>query len=345
MLNPKLFQSLQDRFGEVRVANEGEERIAVKIGDKIEVRQSGEQYRICCPYCRDLRFRLYISYVWNTADPEGMPNDSLAICFNERCDVSRLHDELQVYLMDKPMVGRSPFAPFMPIPPAFTEVNLPGMCIPLSSLEAGHPARVYVTKRRFDPYELTELYGVSCCVDIEADERGFVPGTKWLAAYIKNRLVVPMYRLGKLVGWQTRALDEYTRPKYYTMPGYKKALTLYNRDRAQQFDFGVVVEGVTDVWRVGPCAVALLGHSISNAQRDLIYAFWQRGGMCLLLDPDVMQNAQEVERWLDWKSFMLGAFPFCLPYGVDDPGSMERRALWDTIAAAARCRGVRLAHV
>jgi len=269
----------------------------------------------------------------------------LAICFNERCDVSRLHDELQFYLSDKPFVGRSPFAPFTPLPLPFTEVTLPGLCMPLSSLEAGHPARVYITKRRFDPYELTELYGVSCCLDVEADERGFIPGTKWLAAYCKNRLIIPMYRMGKLVGWQARALDEYSRPKYYTMPGYRKSMTLYNRDRAQSHDFGVVVEGVTDVWRVGPCAVAILGHSISNAQRDLIYAFWQRGGMCLLLDPDVMRHTREVEKLLDWKSFMLGAFPFCLPPEVDDPGSMERRDLWDMIAAAARCRGVRMMHV
>jgi len=345
MLNEQLYQGLIQRFGEVKVANEGEARETVKIGDAYETRVSGEQYRVCCPFCRETRFRLYISYMWNTVDPDGVPNSHLAVCFNEHCDAGGLRDEMQAYLRDRPTISRDPLAPYRPPTPMFKEVPLPGQCVSLAQLEPGHDAIKYLQGRGFDPAEITYYYNVHFCLEADADERGYIPGTKWSAVCCKNRLVIPIYRLGVMVGWQTRALNNSSFPKYYTMPGLKKSHLIYNGDLCQHYDFGVIVEGVTDVWRVGPCWGAIFGHVISNAQLELMYSYWQiKGGMCLMLDPDVMENAREVEKWVEWKSFLLGAFPLCLQ-GVEDPGAMDRRELWDTISSFARNRGIRLVRV
>lgn len=346
MLNESLYQALMKRFGEVKVANEGEEREVLKIGpDQYEASNAGEQYRVCCPYCGDTRFRLYISYKWNTVDPENVPNKHLAHCFNEECDLECLRDELQSYLLEAPVIGRDPSARYRPAPLLFEEVPFPGLTVSIRDLSKGHECILYLKDRGFDPEEIAHFYNVHFCVEAEGDENGHIPGTKWSASCCKNRLIIPVYRMGKLIGWQARALNNFSKPKYYTMPGMKKNFVIYNGDLCRHYDFGVIVEGVTDVWKVGPCAGAIFGHSISTHQLNLIYAFWQqKGGMCLLLDPDVMRNTLMVDRLIDWKSFMLGAFPLCL-VGAEDPGAMDRRELWDTIASAARARGVRLVRV
>jgi len=334
MLNSALYRALKDRFGEVRTANDGETRICVKIGGRSDVRRSGEQYRVCCPYCGDRRFRLYVSYRWNVVGEDGLSGASLAICFNENCDVTRLRDELSAYLSDRPTLHGDPTAPYCPPPPAFPEVSLPGLCVRVSELERGHSALEYLRRRDFCPKELSDSYGVSFCVEVDADEDGFVPGTKWVASYCRNRIVIPVVRLGVLVGWQTRALDDFSRPKYYTMPGFRKAHVLYNGDVCRRYPFGLVVEGVTDVWRAGPSAAAIFGSHPSDVQKTLMYSFWGGSGMCLMLDREIMSDREEAAKMLDWGSFRDGAFPLCP--AEEDPGKMRREDIWSSISAEAR---------
>ena len=34
----------------------------------LDIKEPGEQFRICCPFCHDTRFRLYISHMWGQRD-------------------------------------------------------------------------------------------------------------------------------------------------------------------------------------------------------------------------------------------------------------------------------------
>jgi hypothetical protein len=350
MLNPKLYKSLIDRFTKVQVSNEGERMLMKDVPDARRpgrTRQialsSGEYYRVDCPYCGDRRGRLWINHRWNTKTADGKTWGSwLAICYNEGCDLSRLKDELEIYLMDKPLIRR-PHKEEYKEEDLFKTVDLPGTCVPVTRLKAGHAARAYLAERNFDPAELVEQWSVHFCVDAPEDREGFIPGTKWHARAVRNRLIIPIYRLGTMVGWQARAINEISQPKYYTMPGLKKQHLIYNGDVCRMYKFGVIVEGVTDAWRVGPRAGALLGKEISVFQKQLIMTYWGSGAMCLLLDPDAMEDMEKLDRMIRLDAFRWGGFALKLP--AKDPACMDRQELWRLISDYARSRGIQLLSV
>lgn len=342
MLNERLYKSLVDRFGEVKVSNPGEERIARQTsGSPRELVDScGEQYRVCCPYCNDKRHRLYINHRWNTVDGSGRTYGKYLVhCFNEQCDLSNLENELHVYMQSKTSIAA---APVRDVPLAFKPVELPGYCVPLKALSSDHPAKEFLIKRQFDPEEIAEVWGVHYCVDAPSDDEGMIPGTNWHAGLVRHRLIIPVYRMGKLVGWQARSLSLYERKiKYYTMPGFKKSQFLYNYDRVREpgIPYVVVMEGVTDVWRVGPHGgVALWGSSISHFQRDLLYALKYTHGVCLLLDPDKMEHRERIEGMLRWDVFKYGAFPLYLG-GPEDPAERTRDEIWEELSNSVRAKG------
>jgi len=350
MLNKQLYVSLRARFGKVKIANEGQrmlvkEVLDAKTGKKKEIPEdSGEYYRVNCPYCSDTRQRLWINHRWNTKTADGRKwGWWLAVCYNEGCNLHNLSDELELYLVDRPTIQRAHKEAFQKTV-RFKEVALPGHCVPLSSLPAGHAARGYVTKRRFCPYELTDLWGVHYCLDAPDDgsRDAFIPGTNWHARLVRERLIIPVYRLGKLVGWQARTLKEGDKIKYYTMPGMKKQHLIYNGDRARTFDFGVVVEGVTDVWRVGLRGGGTLGKDISYQQRQLIMQYWGNGSLCLMLDPDALADMDRVNKMINLRTgFKWGAFALKLP-GNQDPADFSNEQLWEMISAYARSRNIQL---
>ncbi len=111
--------------------------------------------------------------------------------------------------------------------------------------------------------------------------------------FVSERIIIPVRMGGKLVGWQARkagapVADE---PKYYTAPGTPKSRVLYDYDRAKEAEFGVVVEGVTDVWRVGPPAVAVMGARPSATQLALLVNAWRGKLLVNALDADQDQVA------------------------------------------------------
>ncbi len=351
VLNPALFYSLRTRFGSVKIANQGIQHQSIITADsngrpRNQVLEPGEHYRVCCPYCSDTRFRLYIGYTWNTIDQmtKRRTGRFLAHCFNEECDMSNLDNELRVYMQYNTVIPKTDVA-LTPIRELFPEVKLPGECQPLSTLGNGHAAIEYILKRDFDPGELDREWGLQYCVHAERDEEGFIPGTRVYANLVKGRIIIPITWQHKLVGWQARSLNpDEKHIKYYTMPGLNKNYMLFNGDRARLSRFGVVVEGAFDAFRVGPRAVALLGSSMSAHQRALISAFWSTGAMILLLDPDAVEDMDNMAMQFLPGTFRWGSFSIALPDN-NDPADMNREALWSLIVSFAHSRKVPLTSV
>jgi DNA primase len=101
-----------------------------------------------------------------------------------------------------------------------------------------------------------------------------------------------------------------------------------------------VVEGVTDVWRVGPPAVALFGKSASPEQARLLAAGWYGKPVVILLDADAAEEAEKLRRQVA----ALHPGPVvvvALPEGLD-PGSCPRDALWELVRAEAARQGANL---
>jgi DNA primase len=148
--------------------------------------------------------------------------------------------------------------------------NLPLRFV-LTGLERNHP---YLAQRGIDPATAAE-FGV-----------GFYPGP----GLMRGRVVIPIRnRHGQLVAYAGRALDDQP-PKYKLPAGFRKALELFNLQRALAAGVKtvIVVEGYFDCMRVHqagfPCVVTLMGSSLSATQESaLLFHFNQ---IVLMLDGD-----------------------------------------------------------
>jgi hypothetical protein len=150
-----------------------------------------------------------------------------------------------------------------------------------------------------------------------------------------------------MVGWQARAVydaDWKTAhlPKYYTAPGTPRRLVLYNLGNAMHYRTGIVVEGVTDVWKTGPQAVCTLGATMTRQQQSLFASAFQDYAGILLYDPDIQlpkqQQIQELVRTLNSR-LKSGFCSVVLPAGTD-PGSLTRDFLRQYISQEAAKQNV-----
>lgn len=144
------------------------------------------------------------------------------------------------------------------------------------------------------------------------DQRGITPAQAvyhrlgWCAyGEFRNRLVIPIYTLGKLVAFNTRlmlsadkikttnaVLKQQLSPKEYSkkkLKPYKHQgktkYAFFNYDRARTRKQIVLCEGVFDAIRVGPDAMALLGKSVGQYKYDLL-SQTEAEEFILMLDPD-----------------------------------------------------------
>lgn len=121
--------------------------------------------------------------------------------------------------------------------------------------------------------------------------RGFTEQTvgEWGLGYDReaNRVVVPIYWRGELVGWTKRAVDDETKPKWLHSDGFQKGQVLFGLDKAVG-DKLILVEAPLSVIMLSQQgiknAVATFGASISDEQASIL-----RGAANTILvyyDPD-----------------------------------------------------------
>lgn len=133
-------------------------------------------------------------------------------------------------------------------------------------------ARAYLEKRRFDPDLLEVMWHVQ--------------STDNLSMY-KHRLFIPFYYNNRMVTWQTRDITDTSTKKYLAQSEAKEIICnkdmLYGIDQATGSSC-VVVEGVPDVWRLGPGAVGLQGIKYRPSQvYQLLHNFDE---FYILFDPE-----------------------------------------------------------
>jgi hypothetical protein len=259
-----------------------------------KISEGGEYYRVCCPYCNDTRFRLWINHRWGVGVESNFGEiirDKLwwaAICYNEACLERRenredLRSRVWSYIGPgvrhvAPTRGSTGELPKQDVP-------WPGQCVSLGELSNDHVARRYLLRRGFAPDSIADDYGAQFCC--KADPQ-FLPAT--------GRIIFPVIMNGIRVAWQGRVPDDLDwkasrTAKYYTMPGAAKRRMLYGFDAAVSLPFCIVVEGVTDVCALGAGAIGLLGKSMSDPQLELICANWKY--VLLMLDPDAASESSE----------------------------------------------------
>jgi len=137
-----------------------------------------------------------------------------------------------------------------------------GVQIPSGLQPLREPHRRYLEGRGFDPDLITRLWGI----------KGFVLHHKY-----SWRIWIPVSRDGQVVTWTARAIGG-DGPRYLHPPkgeGMPTSKVLYGEDYAR--DSIVVCEGPTDVWRLGPGAVATMGLGYSHHHVEMISKYPVRG--------------------------------------------------------------------
>lgn len=155
------------------------------------------------------------------------------------------------------------------------EIKLPG-----SELSKYH--RKYLQDRNFDPDYLIKEYGIT----------GTDPGETWNGMLYELRLIIPIIYKGQLVSFQGRDITDKQKERYKgcsieeSVINYKHIL--YNIDRALS-DRVVVVEGMTDVWKMGDGFVASFGTIMTSSQIQSLSTFQK---IFFLFDPDTQAQRQ-----------------------------------------------------
>lgn len=327
MLNPDLYHRLQSVYGDVLISNQDDpgemirdpgfvDPITGKYKQGRIVHAGGEEYRVCCPFCGDDHYHLYINYRYGTQDEEGNPI-CLANCFHDCLEEEVNRKKLYYDICVNPSGRRMPIRSVTTLKRKTSSVKQAvrpvNQVVPLSALPEDHIAVQYLKNRGF-AREYLANYHLGYCAD----------QNDWMAY---DRLIIPIISRGKCVGWQARAIrDSDKGPKYYTSPNVTLGNYLYNFDVARQCPYVVLTEGVADSWRVGPAGVCLFGKALSSGQQKLLLNNWIGKPVCVMLDRDAEKESQKITKRLS--EVHRGPVIFIpVPEGYKDPGDVPHDVL------------------
>jgi len=344
MLNPALYEALRRTFGEEpEIGNDGIEAVfscppikRTRLGRKTKryavVEHWGEIYILNCPLCGDTRHRLYFSHLFGSSTKMNTVTyyfGRLYKCQNEGCNLGRQLDRMTI---DESVVVKTK-------PRAYTGImlqtsELPKGCLPLMNTDVPQRVMDYLYQRKFPPEELAHEYFVHY-----APKGATYQFREETRKFFDERLIIPVIQGRRLVGWQGRRCQDIPKDKYkYLNSDIKKSSCLYNRDIAMFHRDIVVVEGVTDCWRIGPESVALFGKDASTSQIELMKTLWGFSGSAVICfdtdDPKAkLKQTRLIDRLRREKIFPRGVAALELPPGVD-PAVLSREDIRARIAEA-----------
>jgi DNA primase len=180
------------------------------------------------------------------------------------------------------------------------------LILPAGTGEMNKRHRQYLIDRKFDPDKLEKEWGLK--------------GTGPVGPY-KHRIIIPIEYKGQLVSYQGRDITGKSDMKYKACQQENEVRDhkdcLYGLDKARSNKV-IVVEGVTDVWRMGPGSVATFGIKYKPSQVRLLLNFSM---VFILFDPE--SEAQEQARKLGLELKTAGIQSELIDIGSGDPGELS----------------------
>lgn len=167
----------------------------------------------------------------------------------------------------------------------------------------------YLKSRRYNPDKISKLWGVKA---IRQHHR-----CPW-------SLFLPVRHKKKVVSWTTRFIGEgetryiNARPDEESLP--IKSI-LYGMEHVRGHTI-TIVEGPTDVWRVGPGSVATFGTSVTEAQKMAISRFPVR-----IVCFDSETDAQRIARQLTDELSVFPGRTIRVELDAPDPGEAKPREI------------------
>jgi len=172
----------------------------------------------------------------------------------------------------------------------------------------------YLTQRGFDPDKLAREWQL-----IQTGPASYLDGIDY-----SHRLIIPIRWDGEVVSFQGRDVTGKSKLKYLSCPKRREKLhhktILYGKQEYWQKSKGVIiVEGVTDVWRLGKDAAATFGIEFKMAQ--VIQLSKLHGRLFIVFDDE--PQAQQQAKVLATKLRLLGKVVH-IEKIKGDPGSLTQ---------------------
>jgi len=141
--------------------------------------------------------------------------------------------------------------------------------------------RRYILKRNFS-LGIVKKYGLKYCK----------------SGPYRKRMIIPIHFDGKLVSFTSRSYSGEGRYKHanLSMSSMRIKSVLYNLDTAKQYERIFILEGPTDVWRMGDDSVCVFKSKLSRDQRNIIYDLYKKGlirEIVIVFDPMATARAYE----------------------------------------------------
>jgi DNA primase len=165
--------------------------------------------------------------------------------------------------------------------------------------------REYLASRNFDPVYIFAKYKLRCNGPL---------------GNFRLRLIIPFYERKRLVTYTTRDVTNKARIPYIHCSKEKSILnpkdTLYNIDTVE--DTALILEGVTDVWRMGDATVATMGDKWTVKQMRLLRNL-KRGFVLYDAEEEAQENARRLAKNLS----ITVPEVHVLELGIGDPADIS----------------------
>ena len=170
----------------------------------------------------------------------------------------------------------------------------------------------YLEFRNFDPEYLEKEWGLLSTGPIsKLDEIDY-----------KHRIIIPFEWDNKIVTFDSRDVTGKDKGRYKACPKERELIPhksiLYGKQECWQ-KTGVLVEGPTDVWRLGTSSFAVSGIKYTNKQIREIFRIFKRVAVCFDDDPQARIQANKIVAELKFRG--VDAFRVDIE---SDPGSMKQ---------------------
>lgn len=174
-------------------------------------------------------------------------------------------------------------------------------------------AKKYLVNRKYDPDKLSSIW--------------YLLSTSHIGFY-KNRILAPIYQKRRLVSYQTRDITNKHPQKYLACFQDEEIIQhqhcLYGLDQTITRKC-IVVEGITDVWRLGPGAVATFGIDFTRQQARLIAMNFDKVFIMFDSEPQAQEKAEELGLMIS-SAFSNFVEVFNMPFIFTDidPGDLSQ---------------------
>lgn len=194
--------------------------------------------------------------------------------------------------------------------PKHMTTNTNTICeMPEGSGKFKKPHYEYLKKRNFKPWEIAEQWGLE--------------GTIHSGAYAA-RIVAPITFNGVLCSYQGRDITGTADLRYKACQQKDEVIShqhlVYGFDQAIQFEQCVVVEGITDVWRLGFGAVCVFGIEFTDYQVRMLASNFKKVYIAFDQEPQAQKQATKLNNELSFR----GVECEFIVAGETDPAEMEQ---------------------